>query len=461
MSTAVEELYELFESDEKSALTLDGEVDLDILLTDFVNLYAGMKQRGKDWYDSMGTTCGGSEMSALMGKNPYSTIVDVINKKIEILQGINSWNGGAACWWGTLFEDVIESFVSIDLGGEVKGTDICIRELPGHRNSPDGYVVARFYRGIDGELYIWTTDMDPDIPPEWRIVLLEFKCPYGRKPIAGKIPPQYRPQLKSGLMVSSVAHFGLFVDAVYRKCGILDMKDTPDYDTDYHARDRGKWDLPIAWGMIAVYAPLLDAPRRVRLGWKGDEWAEGDPDPDKDDADAAQAAWEIHSRYFGMKMGKQDGRNCIIDLGDMEEKLFNRTLGLIDGKRFSVKRVAPCFVDGRGTPLHTDQEVGDKIKELRQSAPPDHYLLGILPWKMFEVIYVPINRDPGFEAMIMPIIEEVHRTAAAAIASGDTTKYMSNYRTTLGIRLGKPEFKPTIGEDSIQDLFDSIAPPPE
>jgi hypothetical protein len=429
-------------------------VDLNQLLIDFVQLYSGMRQRDARWYTAMGVTVGGSELAAIMGLNPYSTFFDVVASKLVTLAGGNSWmGGGEACWWGTLFEDVIGAYVAADLGAPIRGDDICIQEFPGHRNSPDGYIVARLYRGVGGSLHLWTTAMSPNVPTVGRILLLEFKCPMSRKPL-GKVPRQYVPQVWSGLAVSPVAHFGLYVDAVFRKCGILDLGDTPDYDTSYHHYDRGAWEYPVAWGLIGVYAPQIDAPRRVRLGWRGDEWAAGDPDPDASDADAHQAAWQIHSAYFGICLKNQASE--VVDLGDMEVQLFNRTLGLIDRKRFPVTRGAVCFADGRGADLHTDQDIGQAIEDFQVGAPADHWLLGVLPWKLFRVDYVPVCRRPGFMAEVAPLIEDVHRTVMEARAAEDPAAYLSTKAQSMGRPRPKAGCSSAVSDSDVQDLFDSI-----
>jgi hypothetical protein len=431
---------------------------LDALLRDFVRVYDGMRQRDARWYEIMGTTVGGSELAAIMGLNPYSNFFDVVRGKLAALAGGSTWTGGEACWWGTLFEDVIGAYVEADLGSPVRGGDICIQEVAGHRNSPDGYAVARVYRGGDGRPHLWTSDMSPDVPTAARIALLEFKCPLSRKP-PGTVPRHNVPQVWSGLAVSPVAHFGIFVDAVFRKCGILDLGDTPDYDVGYHRYDRGAWANPVAWGLIGVYAPRLDAPRRVRLGWRRDEWAAGDPDADGPDADAAQAAWQIHSAYFGLRLANQDATRDVADLGDMDARLFNRTLGLIDRKRFPAVRLAPCFADGRGAALHTGRAIGRAIEDLRRGAPADHWLLGVLPWKLFEVNYVPVDRRPGFLGEVLPLIEDVHRTAAEACAAPDPAAYLSAKARKMGQRAGMQAggARAAVGEDAVQDLFDSVA----
>jgi hypothetical protein len=435
----------------------DSEV-LDALLVAFVDLYRGMKQRDAGWYGAMGVTVGGSELPAIMGLSPYSSFYDVAASKLAILLGTDSWDGGGeACWWGVLFEDVIGAFVEVDLGGTIRGDDICIRDYPGHRNSPDGYIVARFYRGADGRPRLWTSDMPPDIPTTPRILLLEFKCPMSRKP-KGDVPRHYVPQVLSGLAVSPVAHAGLFVDAVFRKCGLLDLGDTPDYDHAYHRFDQGKkpvaWSHPVAWGLIAVYAPLLDAPLRVRYGWRGDAWQEGDPPSEAPDADAGLAAWHVHSAYFGLRLKDQRACPDVADLGDMEARLFNRALGLVNRGRFPARRGPPCFADGRGAPLHTGAEVAAAIEAMRREAPEHHWLFGVLPWKLLEVDYVPVDRQPGFLEEVLPLIEAVHRAVAEAREAPDPLGFLA----AKGGRPPAGEGRSTaVGLGEVQDLFDSLA----
>ena len=64
------------------------------LLDAYVRSASGTKQRGADWYASMGTTVGGSEVAALLGLNPYSGFYDVVRSKIAILNGQSDWGGG-------------------------------------------------------------------------------------------------------------------------------------------------------------------------------------------------------------------------------------------------------------------------------------------------------------------------------------------------------------------------------
>ena len=67
--------------------------------------------------------------------------------------------------------------------------------VKGHRNSPDGYIVAHFCEvsknnndktnndeNATPQYQLYTTDMDPLLIKFSRIIMLEFKCPMSRKP---------------------------------------------------------------------------------------------------------------------------------------------------------------------------------------------------------------------------------------------------------------------------------------
>jgi hypothetical protein len=365
----------------------------ELRLIEFVRRHGGMRQRDPSWYTAMGETVGGSELSALLGQNPYSTFLDVVLSKVALLQGRGGFAGGPACWWGTLFEDEIGAHISQELGARMYGDEICIRQHPGHRNSPDGYMVARVYTDPGGVTHLITTDPAAGAPPEHavaRIVLLEFKCPLRRRPRAGVVPPQYMAQMWSGLAVSEpITSLGLYAEAVYRKCALHVLGAGPSYDTVYHGYDRGEWHTPIAWGVIGVYAPAGGSP-------------------------AASAILE----ECGVAASDAGG---VVDMGTMSARLFEAMLGHIDHKDFPVVRTAGVFADGRaGAP----RPGAEYVSELRARAPPGHTLLGLLPWKLFCLNKVLVQPRRGFMAEVAPLIAEVHNTVAAALASEDPSEYV-------------------------------------
>lgn len=342
---------------------------LNNLIDDFIKTYNNdIKQRDSSWYQLMGTTVGGSEVAALLGLSPYSSFYKVVESKIEICKGNKPWNSieSLSCWWGTLFEDVITRYVELDLGSVVKGTSICIQKYEGHRNSPDGYIVANFYRK-DNRYHLWTTDLPKDIIEISMILLLEFKCPITRR-VTGDIPKYYKPQVLSGLAVSPLAHKGLFVDAIFRKCSIYQLGNNPEYDTNFHKKI-GRDLSPIAWGAITIHIQQSRDTSVVK---------------------------RIYEECFGMDY--IDGEpNDIIDLGDVSYSIFNDVMSLVNDKSLLTTTSTVHFADGRG-----DTEVLD----LRQRS--NCFIFAIFPWKVFDVSYVPVDREPNFLENIYPIIQKVH-----------------------------------------------------
>jgi hypothetical protein len=436
-------------------------VDLGRLVRDFVAMHAsrGGQQRSAEWYRTMETTIGGSEMAALMGMNPYSSFRDVISSKL----GIKKWDGGSiACWWGSMFEDVVARVVEIDCDTTVLGDEICIQKIPGSRYSPDGYCVLRGYTDSDGEARIWTPVCGSE--PEFEfIVLLEIKSPFRRMP-DGKVVRYYRPQIWTGAVNSPIVHTGMFVDAAFRKCSIADLGPEPSYDTHYHNDRSPPTNDPFAWGMVAVFAPRLDAPREVRIGDPvGDSGERGSGERGSGErgsggrgsiggaADASMDAWKIASKYLGTSV--ETNGESVVDFGDCDGKLFDTMMGLVNAKRFLTQLLDPCLEDGRGADLRTGATIGSAIDVLRANPPMHHFLLGVIPWKLFEINYVPEPRLPGFTSEVKAVVDKAQTVIAAARSSGDPEVFLQNL---MAERAGPPRASRRVDDSSVQELFDLI-----
>ena len=206
--------------------------------------------------------------------------------------------------------------------------------------------------------------MSKDIIDTSIILLLEFKCPYSRK-VSGDIPKYYRPQVLSGLDVSPIAHKGLFVDAVFRKCNLTQLCNNSEYDISFH-NNSYKGYYPIAWGAITIHIQQSKDINIVK---------------------------DIYESHFGYDY-LIDEANDIIDLGDVSYSTFKSVMELVNNNTLLKTPSTVRFVDGRGT----DNEV-----DLRQRN--SCYIFAVLPWKLFDVSYVPVEREPGFLNNIYPLIQ--------------------------------------------------------
>ena len=369
-------------------------VDPELLVRNFVGLYADQpRQRTAAWYARRAEVIGGSELAALMTWDPYSSPEKIVATKT----GVQAWGkkDTVACRWGVLFEPVIERFVEIDCGTRVAGTDISIPSPPGSglhnlfSFSPDGYAVLTVFLNAKGDLQLLETDAatlrDAEGRPQKRVtVLLEFKCPFQRRP-KGEIPRHYRPQIWAGLALSPIAHLGVYVDAGFRKCALWSLGPKAGYDRTFHLeRTNPEWTAPIAWGLTGVFA------RR--------------PDTAADDE-----ASLLFFRELGIPLNPL--RPEPIDFGECETSTFTSLVQNLDG--FSVEHVGPCFPDGRGADLRNDRAIEAAVNRLAAQAPADHYLLGLLPWKIFEVDYVFQERRPAFLEFVGPLIRDCLKRAEA------------------------------------------------
>jgi hypothetical protein len=460
-------------------------VVLEDLMDAFVAQHAGRhRQRTEGWLAKKAGSIGGSEIAALMGHNPYSSFDDVVGAKV----GIRAFTGNVACWWGTMFESAIERFVEIDTGTRLAGTDVSVPAPRGsglegrHANSPDGYGVVVLWLTPGDEWALRTTDA-PTLAaaagrPTMRIIVdWEFKCPYRRQP-KGDIPKHYRPQLWSGLALSPIAHKGLFVDAAFRKCALWNFGPAPGYDRTYHReRKVERWTAPIAWGFTAIYAPRLDAPAgdHAPADDGGDDGSDdglgdiGSADTERP-VSAPYEAWQLHGKYFGLPLespqeAARAGREYSpdpIDFGDCEKSIFETMMLHLDRKRFSAEHHGPCMQDGRGARLRTSAEISTAIDGLAAAAPAHHFLLGVLPWKMFEVDYSFIERRVGFLEEVAPLIHSCLDLAAQFRAAPNPEQayyaHLEGKRQKRWEKAGtkKARGAPDVTTGQVQDLFDSL-----
>ena len=454
-------------------------LDYDKLIQDFVALHAGRaRQRTDAWLAKKSVSIGGSEVAALMGWNPYSSFDQVVALKA----GIQTWDGGSvACWWGSMFESVIERFVEIDCKTQLAGTDISVpapttSELRGfHANSPDGYGVITLFLNVDDEWQILGTSAENQAAAEGRprkqiIALFEFKCPFRRHP-KGEIPKHYRPQIWSGLALSPIAHTGVFVDAVFRKCMLWNLGPETGYDYTYHyERKNPSWTYPIAWGLTGIYAPRLDANRGKPNTSINNTSAIIKTCMSGVSVDAAYEAWRLHYTEFGISFESPEeadraGRPFCpdpIDFGDCEKKTFETMMFHLDKGQFKAKHVGPCFPDGRGAPLLTPRAIGATIDSLATSPPPGYYLLGVIPWKIFEVDYVFQERQLGFLENVAPLIHECLEIAEQFRKTADPKKeyysYLESKRQSQWRAMTQDEIAKNgaVSADDVQNLFDQL-----
>ena len=198
-------------------------------------------------------------------------------------------------------------------------------------------------------------------------------------------------------------------------------------DEVYH-KALPKKSKPIAWGYIAVYAPMLNTERAIRIS---------------DDCDTSIEALGLFSQYLQINITEsqkiQENGGCndsFIDFGTVTPKQFVQTLKFIDNKKYKTIKSLPQF---SGSYDYTCEKI------------PDYWFIGIIPWKLFEVNYTIINRNPNFLDDIMPKINELHALVDEALLQPNPIEYVNAIRySNIQQKMTKEE------QDDLQDVFDNI-----
>jgi len=184
-------------------------------------------QRSEEWYKLKCSTIGGSEVSTVIGYNPFKKLQDLVGEKAGLPE--YEFKGSNATRWGTLFEAVTVKYTEDKYGIKIYETGSIEGKIDRQRYSPDGLGI------IDNKIY-----------------LFEFKAPFSTVPI-GKIPHHYIPQVQTGLLTIDIADSSRFINNMYRKCSLEDLRFDISYDTKFHISKIPKCrtpTMPICCGII-------------------------------------------------------------------------------------------------------------------------------------------------------------------------------------------------------------------
>ncbi len=258
--------------------------------------------------------------------------------------GLTTFKSDIKMQWGTLFENIIKRYTEYAKNCEVVGDDLYIEGPPGVSYSPDGLAVMETR------------------PGHYEIVLCEFKCPYSRLP--GASPPKYYvPQVKMGLDLIPIASSGLLIEGVFRRCTWDQLDFGTRCDSSLVASEFS--DPPLAIGIIGLYCVGCDRDRDIIY-----------------------------------MVNNHSGRPT--DSGLTDPPAF---IQIMDGfNNGQVKaQYYPIVADAAGL-----QKVEMYLAEFKEFCKQNDYMpVGILPWKLFQIKYTPIQKEEGYLAPWIPKIADI------------------------------------------------------
>lgn len=392
------------------------------------------------WLQGRMYTVGGSEISSIVGCNPFSTMEQLVSQKT----GLTKFTGNAATRWGNLFENISELLFKtlfIESNAEKENKiyatgGIQHSTILNHKYSPDGLCVLPF----EGE---------------YKITLLEFKSPFSSVP-SGTVPKHYVPQVKAGLCTIDITETAVFVNNMFRKCSLEQLDFGLEYDTSYHkdtvTKMRGIEAAP-ANGVILIYIKRVNMVSftkhyREFIDGRVDEYIgnfkfnnESNTNNSvtdnefvtgygSDDSDDDETIEEIRARFMcndgsSILYDIQDAMSSgkLIDFGKMGGNLFNQFLELYKSDNtesfLDIKCVKPqinnlllqkksknFIIPNELNYVRDSSYIMNICKQYNFGKIIDKFLsrcringdvpIGYLPWKLLKGSNIVVEKEPGY-----------------------------------------------------------------
>ncbi len=215
------------------------------------------KQGSKEWLDSRLETIGGSEISTIMGLNPYQNIKKLIMQKL----GITNFVKSAPLWFGNILEYPLQKYTELIFNTTIYETgSIPFKKSKYIKYSPDGIAVInknklrKIFKNIDIINNRSNFDNSLDELKDELLILFEFKNPYMRVIKQNEIPIYYKPQPQLGLEVIDICEASIFIESIFRFCSYNDILSLNyRYNTRYHY-DKIKYNnKPISYSAFSLY----------------------------------------------------------------------------------------------------------------------------------------------------------------------------------------------------------------
>lgn len=375
----------------------------DLILADFLKKYKYLPEQGSaEWLKSRKFTIGGSEIGTIAGTNYYGKGRKGIGNLVSNKLGLTPFRKNTWMRMGNLYEDIVRQYAESVFSTNIYETG-CI---PGRKGS-DGDVIQTF--SPDGlgvtcvaQLIEYFGEAYPEVEAylqkldEYNITLFEFKAPGSRIPINmwEEKTAGYQSQVLDGLDTIEIVNFGIYVDAVIRRCSLYNLGSNPVWNpgTCYQKlKDLGE---AMLCGFIGIYTTNPDD-----TSYKPNE---EDPDLDKyikeifnkrptaEDFRSWLASANKGADYF--KAPQPD----LIDFGECNMSTFeNMLVKVVDERKWKMYH----------SKLYSPNDLA--LFEELSTFESTYNAIGFVPWKMFNAEILPIVPQPGYVDNLIDEIEDV------------------------------------------------------
>jgi hypothetical protein len=387
----------------------------------FIDAHRNLAPQGsEEWLKTRQSIVGGSELSILIGKNPFSSIADLVASKC----GLSKFTNNVATKWGNIFEELTRIITQLIFIPDIPLSEECIYEtgslegiIPHHRFSPDGLTVI-ICKKANGDL----------VPI---IVLLEFKSPLSSIP-AGVVPPYYLPQVKAGLCDIEMTEMGLFINNMYRKCTLAQFGNNPEYNRNFHGSDIKKKvtiQEPFAIGILGLYQTEEQHARLLDTYDAENSYTMRSNDDSSSDEDTREditrtILHRILHQFSTKGLNKDNTVGRLIDVGALDEQDTLKLFQYICNKQITVKYFAPnIYMHRLRKNIPSELICADRniISYSGYETNPAKFVrkfvagcidkgyrpVGFLPWKLFKSDMILVDKDPMYIYQFVPKINEV------------------------------------------------------
>ena len=370
-------------------------------LKSFLDKYKHTAEQGtQEWLNARRFRIGGSEISTILGKNPYSNEKKLIKQHV----GLDSFKGYPATWFGTMMEPILTDFINNHFNCTIYETG-AINTDKNLGYSPDGLAIIHKNKLtiLDNEHHDHikkTSKFKDNHDDEDLIILFEFKCPYKRVPHLTEVPEYYLPQPLLGMEIINICEIGIFIEAIYRFCSFDDLQYNNKYNTRYHNDKELFTDNPIYYGFILVTynIDILD---------NNDE---GDFLDQLESTN--QSIRDIENYLYRNNDINININNKIIkDLGKLQNTwLLNQIIEhIIQRKQFNYHFLSHDINHKFDKDIFQKDELiknvynygirysaKNEINKIINNLPENEKIIGVLPYKLFNLYIKPVNKQVNF-----------------------------------------------------------------
>lgn len=341
------------------------KMDKTTILADFIDKYKNLPKQGSaEWIKGREASFGGSELASLIGKNKNKTCRKLLEEKITGAK----FEGNSFTLWGHLFEPVHRSILESVYNTTIYETGSIPWNKEGFKYSPDGVGVVdkeHLTRVInEGGISHFAPNRDMlnnllriDDGSRDIIVLFEQKAPANRV-LNYAVPEYYAPQVLSGLNVIDISDVGIYTEAIFKRCALDDLSLTSiTYNESFKFTKNTFTTRPKFMGVIILSTP------------------------------DAEFAHQIKTAYFRNKYTS----DMYIDYGDSSPEAF---FDILDRWKNGSREIQMHYTQGDGEVFYRAFEsITDNI-------------IGIIPWKLFDIQNHLIERRGDYLDLCHPAILE-------------------------------------------------------